>query len=198
MILNLELDGVLGSKEIADYLEHVRAKYHPRMTPDAASALKNYFWKLKTSYGPNDTIFPVSIRVFESLLRICQARARLACRNEVLLSDVEEIKDLYSQMMLQSLFCEEEMQRNNRLRVDLTNVSNLSLPKQTKAFIEVLNSEAEMKPDRNFTMTELRQIAKGMNMRVGEFHDYIERLNHEGYLLKKGGNLYHLLASDRI
>lgn len=61
--------------------------------------LKNYFLKLRNTFQGPEVIFPLSIRTFESLIRLVQARAKLGCRNMVIPSDVEEIKDLYNQML---------------------------------------------------------------------------------------------------
>ncbi len=35
-------------------------------------------------------------------------------------------------------------------------------------------------------------MAKGMNMQVGDFSEYIERLNAGNYLIMKGTKLYEL------
>lgn len=128
-------------------------------------------------------------------MRICQARARIAGREEVLVSDVEEIKDLYTQMLLQTITgCESKAPKP--AFPDRSDVSNLSIPKQTKIFFEVLKDEAKIKNSKVFTMGELRSIAKNMKMRVGEFFQYIEKLNHDGYFLKKANDIFHLLLDN--
>lgn len=156
--------------------------------------IKNYFLTLRSKYSPSETLFPLSIRNLESIIRLCQARAKLSCRNIVEPSDVEEIKDLYNQILTQCVAIDqEELKKKNQ--VDRTDVSNLSLPKQTKVFLEVLNEECSFKKDRIFTMSELRDVAKGMRMRVGEFYQFIEKLNLDGHFLKKGNDLYCLLTN---
>ena len=78
--------------------------------------IKNYFYKLRTNYSPTDILFPMNIRNFESIIRLCQARAKLSCRNVVISSDVEEIKDFYNQMLLQSITQEADEEDRVRAR----------------------------------------------------------------------------------
>lgn len=197
IIQSLGLDSMLGSEEISQFLSHIRRSYKPRLTAETATMVKNYFLSLKSKFSPGEVLFPLSIRSLESIIRLCQARAKLSCRNVVMPSDVEEIKDLYSQIIAQTVSVDKEAVRKKN-EVDRSDVSNLSLPKQVKVFIEVLNDECRYKPDRIFTMGQLREIAKSMRMRVGEFYTFIEKLNLDGHFLKKGGDTYCLLTNTDL
>lgn len=157
--------------------------------------IKNFYLQLRGKYSHSEVLFPLSVRSLESLIRLCQARAKLSCRNVVEPSDVEEVKDLYSQILLQCVAPEKDDEARKRNAVDRTDISNLSVPKQIKVFLEVLNEECAIKRDRMFTMGELRDIAKSMRMRVGEFYQFVDKLNHDGHFLKKGNDLYYLLTN---
>ncbi len=183
---------MLTAKDVGSYFSYVRQSLKPRLTPSAGTMLKTYFQHLRQNYQSQDVLFPLTVRNFESLIRICQARARIAGRNEVLVSDVEEVKDFYTQMLLQSVQQPDERQPKPN-HIDRSDVSNLSIPKQTRIYLEVLQDEARIKGNKVFTLSELRTIAKNMKMRVGEFYPYIEKLNLEGYFLSKGNDIYHLL-----
>lgn len=188
---------MLGAEEISQFLNYIRRSYKPRLTTETATMVKNYFLSLQSKYSPGEVLFPLSIRSLESIIRLCQARAKLSCRNVVMPSDVEEVKDLYTQILTQAVAIDKEAARKKN-DVDRSDVSNLSMPKQTKVFIEVLNDECRYKPDRLFTMSQLREIAKSMRMRVGEFYTFIEKLNLDGHFLKKGGDNYCLLTNTDI
>lgn len=157
--------------------------------------IKNYYLQLRSKYCHSEVLFPLSVRSFESIIRLCQARAKLSCRNVVEPADVEEVKDMYNQLLLQCIASEKEDEAKRRNAVDRTDISNLSIPKQVKVFLEVLNEECNIKRDRVFTLAELREIAKSMRMRVGEFYQFIDKLNHDGHFLKKGNDLYYLLTN---
>lgn len=157
--------------------------------------MKNYFNTFRTRYRPHEILFPLTPRTFESLIRLVQARAKLACRNVVIPSDVDEIKDLFTAILLQSVSNDDS---NPRKAIDRTDISRFSLPKQTKVFIEVLNEESKLKGDRNFSMMQLRDLARSMKMSVGEFHAYIDKLNQDGHFLKKGDGNYTLLTNTEV
>jgi hypothetical protein len=76
--------------------------------------------------------------------------------------------------------------------INMNNVGILSMPKQTKIFIDKLNEYAKEKSTYLFEFSELMDISKKMNMNVGDFSDYVERLNQQNYLIKKNKNLFEL------
>lgn len=69
---------------------------------------------------------------------------------------------------------------------DPANVGSLSLPKQTKVFLSRLDSALEAKETNVFDYAELIAIGRSINMNVGDFFVYLEKLNDQGYLLKAG------------
>lgn len=76
---------------------------------------------------------------------------------------------------------------------NFTNIGSLSVPKQTKIFIEKLNEEAANKNSDLFEYQDLLRIAKSLNMSLGsDFAGYIDKLNYENYLIMKNSKLYQL------
>jgi hypothetical protein len=76
--------------------------------------------------------------------------------------------------------------------LNMNNIGILSIPKQTKIFIDKLREEGKNKDSYLFEFQELLNISKSMNMNVGDFSEYIDRLNQQSYLLKKNPKLYEL------
>lgn len=72
------------------------------------------------------------------------------------------------------------------------NIGVLSVPKQTKHFIEKLREKAQVKGDAVFEFKELAEVAKSLNMQVGDFSEYIDKLNFQSYFLMRGKNVYEL------
>ena len=110
---------------------------------------------------------------------------------------VREIRDLFKEIVfLRINEAKEEavVRRGGPSQVDRNDVSMLSVPKQTKIFIEVLNDEARNKNPKTFTMTELKEIAKSMKLKVGEFYSFIEKLNFECLLIQRSTDTYALLG----
>ena len=81
----------------------------------------------------------------------------------------------------------------------LTNIGVLSVPKQTKLFVEKLNEEAANKNSDLFEYQDLLRIAKGLNMSMGsDFASYIDKLNFESYLIMKNPKLYQLVVKKEF
>ena len=76
--------------------------------------------------------------------------------------------------------------------INMNNIGILSMPKQTKLFIDKLREEAKNRDSFLFEFQELLGLSKSMNMNVGDFAEYIEKLNQQNYLIKKNAKLYEL------
>ena len=46
-----------------------------------------------------------------------------------------------------------------------------------------------------FAVDDIKQIAQQINFPIDNFLETIESLNHQGFLMKKGPNMYKLLLS---
>ena len=68
----------------------------------------------------------------------------------------------------------------------------MSLSKQVKAFVAELNQVAGRKGSALFQTQDLLEIATRMNLGVADFHGFLDILNEQTYLLKKGGRLWQL------
>lgn len=69
-------------EELKTYLKFVRHKTpQPRLTPQAAETIKYYYMSMRDKPPCED--MPVTARQLESLVRLCQARARLEGLSEV-------------------------------------------------------------------------------------------------------------------
>ena len=76
--------------------------------------------------------------------------------------------------------------------VNMSNLGVLSMPKQTKYFIDKLREQAQTKNDYLFEYQELLSVSRSLGMNVGDFAEYVDRLNQQSYLLKKNPKLYEL------
>ena len=78
------------------------------------------------------------------------------------------------------------------------NCSGMSMGKQVKSYVKALSNAATRKRNSMFTKEEMAELARDMNLqtfREGGFDDFIDVLNQQNYLLKKGNRLYQLLTS---
>lgn len=62
-------------------------------------------------------------------------------------------------------------------KVDPNNIGGLSVPKQTTLFVERLRFEAEQRGSKMFEFQEMIKLGKDMNLQVGDFKLFLEKLN---------------------
>lgn len=68
---------------------------------------------------------------------------------------------------------------------------------QAKKFIAVLQRRSEMQSKSVFSVAELREVAQTCSVLGADFFDFINTLNTQGFLLKKGKQQYQLLSAGQ-
>lgn len=76
--------------------------------------------------------------------------------------------------------------------VNMNNIGILSVPKQTKLFVDKLREEAKLKGNFVFEYQELLSISRSMGMNVGDFSEFIDKMNQQSYFILKGPKKYEL------
>ena len=59
-----------------------------------------------------------------------------------------------------------------------------------------LQRAAEIQQKKDFSVSEMKMVAQSAGVKSGNFLDFLESLNNQGILLKKGYELYKLLTQD--
>lgn len=146
---------------------------------------------LRQQHG-NQNSTPVTTRQLESLIRLSQARAKLELREIVTENDAKEVIEI----MKESLF---DVATDEFGMVDFSRSSGMSRSKLIKVFISAMNKASEVRQSALFTVTDLMQMAdslRGLREDIGNFYDFVDLLNHQNYILKKGPRLYQLQTSS--
>uniref|UniRef100_A0A6I8PEL4 DNA helicase MCM8 n=1 Tax=Ornithorhynchus anatinus TaxID=9258 RepID=A0A6I8PEL4_ORNAN len=169
------------------YVGYSRQYVHPRLSPEAAQALQEFYLELrKQNLGLDST--PITTRQLESLIRLTEARARLELREKATKEDAEDVIEIMKYSML-GTYTDEFGNLDFERSQHGSGMSNRSLAKR---FISALNTIAERTYNNLFQFQQLRQIAKEANIQVSDFENFIGSLNDQGYLLKKGPKIYQL------
>ncbi|PIO38358.1 hypothetical protein AB205_0067240, partial [Aquarana catesbeiana] len=75
------------------YIGYARQYVHPKLSPDAAHVLQDFYLELrKQNQGIDST--PITTRQLESLIRLTEARARLELREEAIKEDAEDVVEI--------------------------------------------------------------------------------------------------------
>lgn len=179
----------LPAELLRDYIAYAREFCKPKLSPDAAAVLKEYYMNLRyptDGRNPRDTV-PITTRQLEALIRLCQARAKACLRDFVLEEDALDVVELMARSV-------DEVHKDEYGSVDRSRggAGGRSNKKMKKAFTNeihrIIGAGAEC------TMDDLRRIADKLNCGLHEFPTMVENLRNEGILLKSSNGSFKVLV----
>jgi DNA helicase MCM8 len=194
-------DDILSPEFLKKFISYARRTCFPKLSREACDVLKSFYISLRENSSGHNSI-PITSRQLDSIIRLSQARAKLELRSIVTQEDAQDVVKLVQESLFEACFQEVGFKASldkiagkknvDKGIVDINNIGSLSGPKQTKIFIEKLKEKAEDKGDKIFSFHDLVNISRSLNMQVGDFRHYIDKLNAQMYLLMKSSKIYEL------
>jgi replicative DNA helicase Mcm len=81
------------------YIKHARRTCHPVLTEEAKEEIKEFYLKLRGQYDSEDAIVSILARNLDALVRLSEAYAKMALRDKIIKSDVEEVIKLFKRFL---------------------------------------------------------------------------------------------------
>ncbi|SOV16653.1 DNA helicase MCM8, putative [Plasmodium sp. gorilla clade G2] len=177
--LPLELIGV--------YIKYCRKYIFPKLSEDAKKYVRKFYLHLRNLANThNDISVPITIRQLESLIRLCQARARADLSNIVTLRHAKEVVEIYQKTIFYPLhlktlnFKEKPTTKKNKGK---------SLAALSHVFKQKIIEQAKLK-DNQIYNKELHNLARSIILSADSNvtdEALIHFVNNEGFILYKGG-----------
>jgi DNA replication licensing factor MCM5 len=100
-----EREGPLSVPELRKYLSFCRSRCNPRLGPDSAEMLKNFYIdtraRMRSDLSGKSPI-PITVRQLEAIIRMSEAFAKMEMREDVTESHVKEALELFTSSTLDS------------------------------------------------------------------------------------------------
>lgn len=187
------------------YIAYTRKFIHPKLSVGAATLLRNFYLEMRgVQQGCNS--IPVTTRQLESMIRLTQgnnpflsnfkyfknffilARARAELTNDATVEHAHDVITIVRYSMIDVFSTD-----TGTLQLERSiNGSGMSQASQIRHFVKVLQMKSQMKKSV-FSTEELKELARNANLQFLSFADVIETMNIQGFLLKKGPNIYKFL-----
>jgi len=119
------------------------------------------------------------------MVRLAEARARVELRDTVTKEDAEDVIEIMRQSLKEAF--EDDFQC-----FDFRKTATMSKKKLQTTFVSILTQKSNKTYNRIFSLQDLRKIAAENHLQVPDFDEFLEALNFQGYLLKKGNQNYQL------
>ncbi|CAF0720701.1 unnamed protein product [Rotaria sordida] len=175
----------VGPTLLQKYIAYARRYVKPRLTRQAIDILKKFYFELRMAHQRNGTT-PITLRQLESLMRLTEARAKLELREECTESDALDVVQIMEASMLDTYTDENGQLDFSRLQ----HGSGMSRAAEVKKMMNAIRCVCEKKKNPRFSIAELKQIATDIKINMDKFDELLIKLNDNGYLLKKGHNVY--------
>ncbi|XP_055541524.1 DNA helicase MCM8 isoform X2 [Wyeomyia smithii] len=168
------------------YIAYARKNINPKLTEEAALAIRDFYDELRRAQDGMNSL-PVTTRQLEALIRLTQARARIDLEPEATLEHAKDVMDILRFSML-DVFTNDigDLQPSR-----LMNGTGTSQATMVKKFVQLLHSKSRAQGKTIFSLAELRDMAGGTGT---EFNRILDALNLQGFLLKKGKDLYKFMT----
>eukprot|EP01097_Dermamoeba_algensis_P009000 TRINITY_DN6200_c0_g1_i1.p1 TRINITY_DN6200_c0_g1~~TRINITY_DN6200_c0_g1_i1.p1 ORF type:complete len:798 (-),score=180.44 TRINITY_DN6200_c0_g1_i1:52-2406(-) len=167
------------------YVAYVREYVKPKLTAGAKKVIQDFYLHLREKFKSAD-FTPITTRQLESLIRLSEARAKIECREEVTDRDAMEVVELMKESLFDAL-------EDNHGNLDFRRTTGMSKSKQSNAFLNHLNKVSDREAQNVFTQQELYKISQDIGLKIDNFDVFIQGLNTQGFLIKKGPKSYGLV-----
>ncbi|XP_055906867.1 DNA replication licensing factor REC [Eupeodes corollae] len=173
------LPGVLLNK----YIGYARNNINPLLTEEATSKIKEYYMGLRRGKNKEE-LFSITTRQLEGLILLTKARARIELSFRVTEQHVDDVINL--------------VRLSRTSTADLVNAKQYgsflgtSSGSKIKKCIQMLQARCNALSRTTFELEELKDIALHAGLK-SDVADVIDVINMQGYLLKKGPNLYEFI-----
>lgn len=168
------------------YICYARRYVNPRLSPAAAKVLQEFYLDLRQNHVSE--AIPITTRQLESLIRLTQARARCELREEATGRDAQDVIEVM-RFSMKDTFTDDLSLVEFQMSLGQAKTGSRG---PVKKFIGGLNQLSEKTCKSTFSVSEMKQLIKQMNLKVPDFGDFLANLNHHGYLIKKGQGVYKL------
>jgi DNA helicase MCM8 len=173
---------------VKDYITYAREYCMPKMTPDAAAVLKDYFMKLRypEDGGKRNDSVPITTRQLEALIRLAQARAKACLREFVLKEDAEDVVELMRDSVNQM-----HMDSSGILDRTRGGVVGKSKRKQKKEFVDALRRSGQ----HAFSKDDFYRLSSHLDLPLNDFWALVDELRYcdQPDIRKGADGMYYLM-----
>ena len=183
-----EKDDLLPTRLLQKYIAYARRWVSPRLSTGAARRLRRFYLQLRSKVQEDDST-PITMRQLEALVRLAQARAKADLRSVVTVGDADDVVQI-----MEDALC--DIADNGDRTCSFGKITGCSAATLVKKAAALLSQKATQKRSPMFSTGEIEDaFRKGRIMsqvlnRPGGFRGFLELLNEQMYLNKKGPGLW--------
>ncbi|MEM1643592.1 MAG: minichromosome maintenance protein MCM [Desulfurococcaceae archaeon] len=162
------------------YISYARRYVHPRLSPEVANLIKEFYVQMRLSGGITSPI-PITARQLEALIRLAEAHAKMALRDEVTVEDVEES----IRLMLTMLYSVGVDVETGAIDIDTLMIGKpRSQQEKLKLIMQVIDEKISESPTGAAKLSDIIQELSRRGLPKDLVENTIKRLKMDGELFE--------------
>jgi replicative DNA helicase Mcm len=166
----------IGQEFLRKYIAYARANCHPALTQEAGAKLKEFYLQMRVKSG-EDSPVSITMRQYESLIRIAEASAKIRLSDTVTIEDAQRSINLMSNSLRMFGF-EPETGKIDIDKVEGQRMTSVQRGK-TKTLIDLVN---RMESDYGNEIPREELIRRAVSEGIEDAEDMLRRLVQMGEL----------------
>lgn len=189
---NTEINKIIPHPLLRKYISYAKKYCNPVLGKLAKAEISSFYIELRKKYsGPHHA--PVTSRQLESIIRLCQARARIEMRDFVTQQDALEVISIMRASMFDVF--DELGTIDMRNQPGEGESKGNAAQREANRFIDSLLAQARSRGSDLFSVQEMREVADRIHINYGNsFPRFIERLNLTSRILLKPMGNYQVVG----
>lgn len=159
---------IFSAELLREYISYAKSTVSPILSKQAKECLKSFYLTMRK-------VQDVTIRHLESLIRLCEAKARLELRSIATQKDADFVIELFRRSLFKEKHGAEKKQKGG-----------------VKGFIEIVKKAARDANQSIFTADEICEFMSRAGIDRPK-HEFLDVLSLKGILIKKGRDAYQLV-----
>eukprot|EP00762_Andalucia_godoyi_P000658 ANDGO_05253.mRNA.1 putative DNA helicase MCM8 len=170
-------------------LTYARKFVHPMLSPEASCILQTFYLSLRKKQTADGA--PITTRQLEALVRLAKARARAELRDVVTEEDASDVI-----LVMRDSFYDTVVDEFGNIDFERPSRGGSSKAKDVTRVVAALNRESQRKNSSVFHISEIKDlVVNRLRVQSLTFEDFMDYLNMNNYVLKKGNGMYKLQTS---
>lgn len=183
---NISEENYLPLELIGVFIKYSRKYISPILSEEAKECVKQFYIHLRNlSLTNSDISIPITIRQLESLVRLCQGRARADLSKIVTKQHVQEVVEIYQKTIFYPLFLKSLNFKNPKNKTGPRGKSAAALSRPFKQQIIKLAKQTSNKISNKDLRNMAQSIIMAANSNISD-EALIHIVNNEGFILYKG------------
>ncbi|MBD3212339.1 MAG: hypothetical protein GF311_07010 [Candidatus Lokiarchaeota archaeon] len=163
------------------YIKFAKRNCRPFLTNEAKEQIKEFYLKLRGEYDSEDAIVSILARNLDALVRLSEAHAKMALREDVLKEDVDAIIQLFDRYLKDTGY------DKTTGKIDMDRIFVGESRSKLNKLDKLLSRLKEIFEENNWKMLEKKNIIQILDLEEGLDEDFIKNALSE---LVSEGTLY--------